>query len=135
MSALGTLIRARRRELGLTQAQLSKKVGISVSYVCGIEKDDKRPGIDIAAALASALGLPAEEFFNATVKDAGKQPVDQDRAQQVGVELRDRIAIKAMEGMLAGHFSHYGHENYWAREAIAFEAYEMADAMLKARAA
>lgn len=49
--------------------------------------------------------------------------------------LRDYAAIKAMAGMLSGHFSYYGHENYWRRDDIATAAYEMADAMLKARAA
>lgn len=52
-----------------------------------------------------------------------------------GMSLRDHFAGLAMQGMVAGHFSHYGHENFWKREDIAAEAYAMADAMLKARSA
>jgi len=51
-----------------------------------------------------------------------------------GMGLLDYAAIKAMQGMLAGHFAHYGHDNYWPRKMIAEEAYEMAEAMMAERA-
>lgn len=54
---------------------------------------------------------------------------------QRGMTLRDYFAAKAMAAMVSGHFSHYGHDNYWDRESIADQAYELADAMLKARQA
>lgn len=50
-----------------------------------------------------------------------------------GKSLRDEFAGLAMQGLLAGHFSYYGHESYWPRPEIASEAYGMADAMLAAR--
>ena len=50
-----------------------------------------------------------------------------------GMDLLDYAAIKAMQGMLAGHFACYGHDNYWKRDAIAEEAYEMAEAMMAER--
>lgn len=50
-----------------------------------------------------------------------------------GMTLRDYFAAKAMQGLIAGHFSHYGHENYWLRDGIAQEAYEVADAMIAER--
>jgi len=48
--------------------------------------------------------------------------------------VRDDLAAKAMQAMVQGHFSHYGHEQYWPRDQIASEAYGMADAMLIERA-
>ncbi len=51
-----------------------------------------------------------------------------------GMDLLDYVATKAMQGMLAGHFACYGHDNYWKRDAIAEEAYEMAEAMMAERA-
>ena len=57
------------------------------------------------------------------------------RAEAVGgATLRDRFAAKAMQGLVSGHFAKYGHEDYWPRPDIASEAYEIADAMLAARA-
>jgi alpha-mannosidase len=50
-----------------------------------------------------------------------------------GMDLLDYMATKAMQGMLAGHFACYGHDNYWKRDAIAEEAYEMAEAMMAER--
>jgi len=50
-----------------------------------------------------------------------------------GMTLRDYFAAEAMKGMLSGHFSHYGHEDYWPHDQVASEAYEMADAMIKER--
>jgi len=47
--------------------------------------------------------------------------------------LRDELAMAAMQAMVTGHFSKYGHDDYWPRPAIACEAYELADAMLAAR--
>lgn len=66
--------------------------------------------------------------------DLGEQDFGQ-RGIYSGMTLRDYAAIKAMAGMLSGHFSHYGHKNYWRSDDIATAAYEMADAMLRARAA
>lgn len=50
-----------------------------------------------------------------------------------GVSLRDYLAAKAMQGFLAGHVAHYGHENHWRYADMAGDAYQVADAMLKAR--
>lgn len=49
-----------------------------------------------------------------------------------GMSLRAHFAGLAMQAMVQGHFSHYGHDDYWPRDQIAAEAIEMADAMLSA---
>jgi len=49
-----------------------------------------------------------------------------------GMTLRDYMAAKAMQGMLAGLLA-YGHDILWNQ--IAEDAYKQADAMLKAREA
>ena len=55
------------------------------------------------------------------------------RKEQEGMRLRDYFASRAMQAWLSGHVAHYGHENFWALDAIAQSSYEMADAMLEAR--
>ena len=50
-----------------------------------------------------------------------------------GMSLRDHFAGLAMQAFLNGHVSHYGHENPWPYDAMASEAYDVADAMLRAR--
>jgi hypothetical protein len=51
------------------------------------------------------------------------------------IHLRDEFAKAGMQGFVAGHISHYGHENHWPFKDLASEAYVMADEMLKARTA
>ena len=53
--------------------------------------------------------------------------------EQEGMRLRDYFASRAMQAWLSGHVAHYGHENFWALDAIAQSSYEMADAMIAAR--
>lgn len=51
-----------------------------------------------------------------------------------GMSLRDHFAGEAAQAAIAGHFSHYGHENYWAPKDIADYAYDVADAMIARKA-
>lgn len=52
-----------------------------------------------------------------------------------GMMLRDHFAGEAAQAAISGHFSHYGHDNYWAPKDIADYAYEVADALIAARKA
>ncbi len=58
----GTRIRQRRRELGITQADLAKRVGISASYLNLIEWNKRRIAGGLLHRTAEALGLKAEEL-------------------------------------------------------------------------
>ena len=44
--------------------------------------------------------------------------------------LLDEFAISAMYASIAGCAAHYGYEEFWTPRAVAFEAYEMAEAMM-----
>lgn len=52
-----------------------------------------------------------------------------------GMTLRDYFAAKAMQGMLANPNQDYAPLTVKAQEAVVAGAYEMADAMIKARSA
>lgn len=53
---------------------------------------------------------------------------------ELGASLRDYFAAQAMQAFVSGHIAHYGHGNPWPLPGIAESAYELADAMLAARA-
>jgi transcriptional regulator with XRE-family HTH domain len=55
--AIGGRIRARRRELGLTQAQLAERLGVSFQQVQKYERGDNRVAASTLAAAAAALGV------------------------------------------------------------------------------
>src|SRR6188474_543497 len=57
----GAWLRRRRRELELTQAELSRQVGYSTIALRKIESEERRPSLDVASRLADSLGIPAAE--------------------------------------------------------------------------
>ncbi len=56
-SALGHVLRDARRRLGLTQAGLAERAGLTQATVSKIERDVAPPGLDTILKLAAVLGL------------------------------------------------------------------------------
>jgi len=56
-------IRVLRAEIGWSQAQLAKAVGIARQSLNAIENDRHDPSVSLAFAIASALGRRIEEVF------------------------------------------------------------------------
>lgn len=59
--SFGIWVRKRRKALDLTQQELAKQVGCSVSLVLKIETDERRPSRQIAELLAKKLDIPADQ--------------------------------------------------------------------------
>ena len=57
----GQVVKTRRREIGLTQEELARRVGCASVTLRKIEYDDLRPSVQIAERLAMALNIPLEE--------------------------------------------------------------------------
>lgn len=60
-SVFGLWLRRRRRQLGMTQVELARRVGCSVATVRKLEADERHPSRRVALSLASALGVPEDE--------------------------------------------------------------------------
>ncbi|MCW2306119.1 helix-turn-helix domain-containing protein [Rhodobium gokarnense] len=71
-SILGTRIRQRRREIGLTQAELARRIGISASYLNLIEWNKRRIAGGLLRRTAEAVDLTVEELDD----DTGKRLLD-----------------------------------------------------------
>lgn len=56
-------IRARRRALKITQAELAAAAGISRQTVIAIEQGDYAPSVYLALRIGRALGTPVEDLF------------------------------------------------------------------------
>lgn len=61
-SILGARIRQRRKELGVTQAELARQVGVSASYLNLIEWNKRRIAGALLRKIAEALNLSLEEI-------------------------------------------------------------------------
>ena len=62
LAALGQNVRRRREARELTQEKLAEKAGLDPTYISGIERGLRNPGIKNVAKLAKALGLSTAEL-------------------------------------------------------------------------
>jgi len=53
---MGTRIRQKRRDMGLTQERLAERISVSSSFIGHIERAEKVPSLDTMAKLSIALG-------------------------------------------------------------------------------
>ena len=59
----GEFIRARRRQLDLTQEEVAQRIGTSVPYVGHLESAKRHPSERIVARLAQVLGLDRRKLY------------------------------------------------------------------------
>jgi len=62
LAALGQSVRQRREARELTQEKLAEKAGLDPTYISGIERGLRNPGIKNVAKLAKALGFTTAEL-------------------------------------------------------------------------
>src|ERR1700709_508776 len=101
--AIGHEVRARRKRLGITSADLAATTGLSPGMLSKIENGNISPSLTTLQMLAQALGMPITGFFrgyeevrNAVFVKAGE-----------GVELERRGTRAGHQYNLLGHI----HEN------------------------
>lgn len=57
---IGQRIRLRRQELGLTQDDLAKALGVTPQHISAIELDQRAPSLDSLVNLAKELGVTTD---------------------------------------------------------------------------
>ena len=57
MNSIGQIIRARRKELGLTQNTLALLSQVGINTIVSIERGSKSPSIETLTKVADVLGL------------------------------------------------------------------------------
>jgi transcriptional regulator with XRE-family HTH domain len=60
--SLGLNVRRQREAQDLTQEALAEKAGLDQTYISGIERGVRNPGIKNVARVARALGIPTAEL-------------------------------------------------------------------------
>lgn len=60
---LGSILKRRRQQLNMTQADVAKKVGCRPNYIGYLEAGARRPSPGLVTQLAKALDLSAQELF------------------------------------------------------------------------
>ena len=68
--SLGSTLKRRRQELGLSQLQLSRAAGINARQLGRYEQDQNEPSLSTAAKLAAALDLTIDQLAATGPTDA-----------------------------------------------------------------
>ena len=78
--SIGSQIQKIRKAKGLSQEELSEKVGLSSKYISSIERGNENPTLDTFIKLSRALNVGIVELFNysadTTQKDSKKFLID-----------------------------------------------------------
>jgi len=81
----------RRAALRLTQAALADAAGLAAHYISTLEQGHSQPSVEVATALAAALGTPLEDLLGEV--NPGDLHAWHPRYVGLGPRLRDRRAI------------------------------------------
>jgi len=119
-SIIGTRIRERRRSMGLTQADLARRVGVSPSYLNLIERNKRRISGKLLGSVADELGLRRD-----TLDGAGERRLLE---QMETIAQHPRHQGLAIEQAAAGEL--IGRYPGWARAIVALARAEQDQAAL-----
>jgi HTH-type transcriptional regulator/antitoxin HipB len=82
---VGALIRDRRKQLGLDQSNLAKRIGVSRQWVIGIERGHARAAMGLVLRAIDALGIRLDADVDQTSRHESTAP---------GIDI-DAIVAKA----------------------------------------
>ncbi len=77
--SIGTRIKERREELGMTQTQLAEKLGVSKGAIGNYETDANSPKASIMYKVFSALQCDANYLYQDEAADLNSEMLSQDR--------------------------------------------------------
>lgn len=90
---MGAKIRAKRKELHLTQEQIAKKIGVSASFMGHLERGTRVASIETLFALCDALQVSADYIIGLSEETAIKPIFDEftDEEWQAGIKLLHKL--------------------------------------------
>lgn len=85
---LGSRIKAARNSAGLTQAALSKKIGVTIQYVSGIENGVRSPSLEVLAKIALVTGTSVDALLYEAADQKDCDPAVREMFDGQPVEVR-----------------------------------------------
>jgi len=84
---IGSKIRQLRKERGLTQAVLAKKIGVQQSYLCRMENGEYKVALDTLFRILGVFGMNIGDFFQGT-DESSTSMIQMDQESQIQDLLR-----------------------------------------------
>ena len=99
---LGERIKAERKHLNLTQAQLAEAIDISDTYMGAIERGERGLSLDTLVMLATRLGVTVDFLLSDSVSATDSNIMNQFRQIMDGQPLeRKKMAINVLRAVFA----------------------------------
>ncbi|MEK9149055.1 MAG: helix-turn-helix transcriptional regulator [Candidatus Desantisbacteria bacterium] len=97
---IGTKVRQRRIELGLTQEKLAEKAEMDYRSIEAIERGERNLTLKSLEKIVGALGIPAGQFLPLNPEE-GKSQLEETFLKLIALlSQRDKKTIKLFEGIL-----------------------------------
>jgi transcriptional regulator with XRE-family HTH domain len=103
VARFGQRLRELRLSRGMSQAELARQAEVTTNYVSRLERGGAAPGIDLAARLAAALGIPLADMLP-TTPHLDELAVTRQQARKLFEELlrsEDRAVLLLLTQVLA----------------------------------
>lgn len=100
----GRRLRERRLERGMTQAELASQAQVTMNYISRLEGGGAAAGIDLAARLATALGVTIADLLPMPTVPPEELTVMREQAQKLFASLlesEDRAVLSLLTQLLA----------------------------------
>lgn len=102
---VGNMVRAKRKELHLTQEQLAELIDSDVYYISRIETGKKLPGNKFLLALSNALGVPVDFFLGVESNIVLTQQISALEEKMLKLSKEDRELVLSMMDSLIDRLS------------------------------
>lgn len=109
-SEIGGSIRAKREQLGLTQAELARRSGVSKAMLCDVEADRKNPTIRLLGQIALGLGCGISDLLD--LEERPVMTIDRAKDQRVLVDPENKMERRILSREMVKHGVEVLHYTY-----------------------
>jgi transcriptional regulator with XRE-family HTH domain len=109
-SEIGGSVRAKREQMGLTQAELARRSGVSKAMLCDVEADRKNPTIRLLGQIALGLGCGISDLLD--LEDKPVFTVDRAKDQRVLVDPENKMERRILSRTMVKHGVEVLHYTY-----------------------
>ncbi len=95
--SLGMRIRKRRKAMRMTQEELAKKLGLSLSFLGHIERGTRKASVETLVAIANELSLSVDYMLQDSLHDNVLQKTPASGRQRVVLEEIAKIITDNLE--------------------------------------
>lgn len=109
-SEIGGSIRAKREQLGLTQAELARRSSVSKGMLCDVEADRKNPTIRLLGQIALGLGCGISDLLD--LEERPVMTIDRAKDQRVLVDPENKMERRILSREMVKHGVEVLHYTY-----------------------